>query len=374
IIHHNLFYRDKEAIRLWGRKEQPSDWGYAKFRDTRSMKYIIASNSFNEHDLALNISRTDTVLIFDNTYTTVKENLKLDSSVNYIDSVTIEDLLYELSADEEIKIPEVKNAIDPFKGNGRFAGRKNIHITEWGPYNFQYPTIRNTNPTDTTGVMHFEILGPKGKWKIISFKGVEDLSKRPDSLPSSITAKRIAAQRTNIEIVAEYIGPAFIDQFGNKIPAKKPHRFSFKKFFQPVPFVVKWFSFDSTNNPLITGNTKDFLSQLPIKTDTVNELSYAWWGGIKNGEKQYKQFLTIAEGSADILPGTYELGITWDDAVRVYVDDKLLINEWNPSKYKFDESPHKKVHMPLGGKHNFKVEHVELGGFATLSLSLRKIK
>jgi hypothetical protein len=59
--------------------------------------------------------------------------------------------------------------------------------------------------------------------------------------------------------------------------------------------------------------------------------------------------------------------------VRVYVDEKLVIDEWNPSKYKFDESPHRKIKLALGGNHNFRVEHVELGGFATLALKLKKI-
>lgn len=69
----------------------------------------------------------------------------------------------------------------------------------------------------------------------------------------------------------------------------------------------------------------------------------------------------------------YELGVTWDDAVRVYIDDKLLIDEWNPSKYSFDESPNRKIKIKLGGAHRFRVEHLELGGFATLSLKLKKL-
>ncbi|HEY0732322.1 MAG TPA: PA14 domain-containing protein, partial [Chitinophagaceae bacterium] len=107
-------------------------------------------------------------------------------------------------------------------------------------------------------------------------------------------------------------------------------------------------------------------------TDTLNKLDFAWWGGIKKDNVQHKQFLTVAEGTADVAPGNYELGVTWDDAVRVYVDGKIVLDEWNPSKYTFDESPHKKIRLKLGGRHRIKVEHVELGGFATLSLKLRK--
>ena len=71
--------------------------------------------------------------------------------------------------------------------------------------------------------------------------------------------------------------------------------------------------------------------------------------------------------------GTYELGITWDDAARVYLDGKIVIDEWNPSLYKFDESPHKSVKLQLDRKHFITVEHVELGGFATLSLKIKKL-
>ena len=71
--------------------------------------------------------------------------------------------------------------------------------------------------------------------------------------------------------------------------------------------------------------------------------------------------------------GDYELGLTWDDAVRVYVDGRLVVDEWDPKKYTFDESPHRTVKLKLGGRHRIRVEHAELGGFATLSLKLNRL-
>lgn len=44
-----------------------------------------------------------------------------------------------------------------------------------GFYNFQYPIIWNNNPTDS-GIMQFDVFGPKGTWKIISSKGLEKIS------------------------------------------------------------------------------------------------------------------------------------------------------------------------------------------------------
>ena len=37
------------------------------------------------------------------------------------------------------------------------------------------------------------------------------------------------------------------------------------------------------------------------------------------------------------------------------------MDEWNPSKYKFDESPNKRIKLSLEGKHNFRVEHMNWG-------------
>lgn len=367
-IDNNIFYRDKEAIRLWSRKEQPSDWGYAKYHDTRSVDYLIALNSFNQNPLVYNIVGTDSLKIFNNRYSTVGRISKMDSTATNIDSNAID--LVDVNA----KYPVVKNAINPFKGNAKFAGRKNIMVTEWGPYDFRYPIIWNTNPTDTSGTMKFDVLGPKGKWKLVSMKGVELDKMLADTFPNKFSAKKLSSAKNDIEIVAEYSGPSFTDQFGNTIPANTPYQFAFRKFFQPIDFTVKFYSFDSTNNPIKTVLTDILTKQEPFKTEKVNKLDYAWWGGIKAGDKQFTQFLTVAEGSADMDEGKYELSVTWDDAVRIYMDDELIVDEWVPSKYVFDESPNRKVQIAVSkGLHKFSVEHVELGGFATLSIKLKKL-
>ena len=128
------------------------------------------------------------------------------------------------------------------------------------------------------------------------------------------------------------------------------------------------------HDPISTGMIIPPTARLkPIKEEKTNKLDYAWWGGIKNNEGTYPQFVTSATGFATFEKGEYELGVTWDDAIRVYLDGKLIIDEWNPSKYTFDESPHKTIKLSLDGKHNFTVEHAEKGGFATLSLKIKKL-
>jgi parallel beta-helix repeat protein len=373
-IHHNIFYQNQEAIKLWGRKQQPADWGFSKNRDTRSRDYIITNNNFNGNPLVLNIGRTEKLNVFDNIYEGYTDLFKIDSGVKDFDTTLNDAIAQRYSMDTTELAPDVPSPQNPFKGAAALAGRKNILITEWGPCDFRSPIIWNTNPTDTSQVMKFDLLGPKGKWKIKSFKGVKDISAMSGEFPDVITATKLPGSGTDIFIRLEYTGSAITTPFGQSIAAGRPYTFSYKKFFQPVDFTVRWFSYDFTmHDPIKTGQIIPPNVRLrPIKTEQTSKLDYAWWGGIKTDQGEYKQFITSATGSADILPGTYELGVTWDDAVRVYVDGKLVINEWNPSLYKFDESPHKTVRLQLGGRHSFTVEHVELGGFATLSLSLKK--
>ena len=369
-ILYNLFSKDKEAIKLWSRKQQPTDWGYAKYRDTRSADYIIAMNSFNNNPVVLNIARTDSLKIFGNSYSDVEYKLKADSTVTNIDSTDGE------LVDIALVYPVVKNPIDPFAGNGKVAGRKNILITEWGPYDFRSPIIWNNNPTDTGDIMKFDLLGPKGKWAIKNFRGVQNFSISNGTFPSTISVQKISGDRTDIFIELEYTGELITNPFGEQVAAGKPFIFSFKKFFQPVEWEVLFYSLDTNSyNPIKSGKLFSLYEKKEvIKVDHVDRLDYAWWNGIKEKGIVHPQFITVASAKANIPAGEYELSVTWDDAVRIYMDEKLILDEWNPSKYKFDQSPNRHISLKISGQHIFRVEHLELGGFAALSLKLKPKK
>jgi parallel beta-helix repeat protein len=375
-IFNNVFIRDKEAIRLWAREKQPADWGYAQKRDTRSKGYAIVANSFNDNSIVYNLNRTDSIYLFNNAYSSSIETIfKTDSTVTAIDSVFQpywDDYFTDLPP---LKIPEIKNPSDPFKGMGIYNGRKNIRMTEWGPYDFRSPILWNTNPVDKGDTMHFEIEGPKGNWVMKQLRGVTLLSSNKGKVPGTLTALKKNSGTTDIFIELEYSGEKIITPLGKEIAKGKPYRFHFSKFFQPLDWEVLFYSMDTAYfNPLREeGLFSPTVKMAPFKTEHVNKLDYAWWGGIKT-DQTYRQFITIASTTTDIPPGNYELAVTWDDAVRIYLDEKLILDEWNPSKYSFDESPHKKVPLKITGKHYLRVEHLELGGFATLAVRVRRFE
>jgi len=230
-ITYNIFYVSKEAIRLWARNEQPADWGYVKYHDIKSRDYTIAFNNFNRCQIILNANHTERLSVFSNIYGEHEKLFNIDSTVVDLDTTINQELYDELSVDTTVSIPEVLNPNDPFKDGGKLAGRKNIMITEWGPYDFRSPIIWNSNPTDTNGLMKFDLLGPKGKWRIKSFKGISGISKMSGEFPASITAQKINTGKTGVLIELEYTGSSIITAFGETVIAGKPFRFYLKRAF-----------------------------------------------------------------------------------------------------------------------------------------------
>ncbi|HUM66423.1 MAG TPA: right-handed parallel beta-helix repeat-containing protein, partial [Chitinophagaceae bacterium] len=118
-INHNLFSKDKEAIRLWSRREQPADpiaigWGYAQHRDTRSRGYEIVSNSFNSNEVVFNITRSDSLHIFGNTIAGTETPFKIDTTVTRLDTTLYDDIMENASEDPEFSLPQVEKPLDAF--------------------------------------------------------------------------------------------------------------------------------------------------------------------------------------------------------------------------------------------------------------------
>jgi len=377
-IYMNSFEGNKEAIRLWANKTESSDWGYPKHRDTRSRSYEISDNLFDNNITTFNFSSTDTLKVASNKVTRTVNLLREDGTLKEFEFKNNDSITKVVMEGANIYWPdEVAKAGKRLTiPDTTYAGRENIRITEWGPYDFRSPIIWNTNPTDTSSIIKFDLVGPKGKWKIRSFKGIKNISVTQGIFPASISAEKIISNTTDIVIEVEYAGESVVTPFGETVAAGRPYTFSFRKYFLPINWNVSFYAMDTTvHNPVRTGRI--FLpgeQKIPVKTEQVRSLDYAWWGGIKAGDKQYPQFITMADAGIDVAKGMYEIGLTWDDAVRLYIDDKLVIDQWDPSKYTFDESPHQKIRVALGGKHRLRVEHLELGGFATLSLKIKPVE
>lgn len=358
----NSFTGDKTGIKLWSREKQPEDWQYAKLRNTESRNYWIAANRFTSNETAFDIMGTDTVVFSGNSKLMVNKNLHLGDRVDNIDT-SRDDTFLDIDYQKDERLTKIKASQLPERIVPK--EKKEMRITEWGPYDFRYPMLWLAT-IDSSGLYHFEVLGPNGKWDISSVAGFEISKKGADSFPSYIIAKAdTGMQYRNIDLT--YTGPSFINAFGKMQDSNTTHLFSYRQFQPLANWKVNWYKWDAKHDPSKNYETfTKLFDQSPIYSSVTNKIDYTWWGSIgKNLPAD--SFATVAISKMNLKEGNYSIGITADDYAKLYIDEKEVINAWDTSYTEYDENTHHRINIKLtGGEHTFKIIHAENKGLATL--------
>lgn len=249
----NEFRHDTIGLQLWARGEQPADWGYAQKRDVHSMGYDIRTNLFQSVKNPLRISASSQVAIndhnlfegFDKLLVTEKTNDKFyfvknkvlgaqgwqDAApfkgMNHLVSDKLPDFQLPTGQLEEWKPDPMPDALDVSLPANQLRGRSYILMHEWGPYDFQSPSIwlRRVEGDQYT----FLLLGPPtGNWKAVGGTGWSRLSQKTGAFPATIVAtKKEGELRVSLEL--EFIGEAFTDRFGRPNKRGKVFPFGFSQ-------------------------------------------------------------------------------------------------------------------------------------------------
>jgi alpha-L-fucosidase len=89
------------------------------------------------------------------------------------------------------------------------------------------------------------------------------------------------------------------------------------------------------------------------------------YGSILQGFPQ-ENWGVEATGSVDLPPGEYSIRTISDDAVRVWVDDQLVIDHWDPHESRVDYAP------LAPGLHNLRIQYLQVGGWTELRFEIIK--
>jgi nitrous oxidase accessory protein NosD len=422
-INHNLFFHENTAINLWQNPIADANWAYPKHHDTVSRDYQIAGNVF-DGTTGPAISVKDTIRtmvggnLFKNCYSALKQSGENTGSqfvlggvdrgelptatispsgrpvsgtsddvraylkrfdIPWVPFVNVEELLKlkrKLSYAEQrvvdggLSISVDKKHIDPFIKKGALRGQRYILVDQWGPYDFRSPilTPRETVAGGPVGVTRrrFEILGPSGRWRVVSKSGAISLSKPTGTVPGFVDVDFPAKQAAHTDITLEYIGAATTDYRGIVTPAGKPVAFGYHRFFAPIDWDVKFFKWDDTNDPRTKpAEFAALIAGQPVKELHRDKLDFA--GGTFDPAVGADHFATICNGSFTVPSGKYMLELTTDDGARVWVDGKPVIrNAW---KYQGPTLYEAKL-MLDGKRHTIRVEHFQIDGYAALKVDL----
>lgn len=391
-IEYNSFTENGVGIQLFERLTQPGDWGYANKRDIKSHDYDIRHNVFYNDSIPLKISHSTKVAVNDDNYFTgFKKLVQIDAPNEqfYLVKNTINGTanLGDAPTDTPIK-NRMKSGVDaarPQAANTNFGkqfdplplpdaripstlpgDRSLMRINEWGPYNFEYPSV--WLDTIDANEYHFTLLAPPGDWKVKRAEGYY----HTEIVKTNQLIKLLANKDTKAEFLLlelEFVGNQEITtQLGEAVPAGKPMLVRFTRSEKPLDWQVRWYAYTDATDPLKNYPAFQQLQQQPpLHTAQVKNLAYVWWN--KPAETvPTDRFATFATTEFTIAKGKYKLLLTSDDGVKLYLDGKLVVDRWNVHESLVDE-----YEVELNGKHTIMIEHFDAAGFANLELHLEKI-
>ena len=371
-IRANLFENDTTGIRLWQRDEQPADWGYAQARDTRSRDYLVAANQFVGVTKPISIEKTGPGQLVNNEFYRsplpasglgdnweVKDNfiatrVRPDSVID-LETLNLSDLPAPLLHAQDVKLPL-----------GHPKGRRYILVNEWGPYNFEYPSVWLRDIKEDEYI--FLLLGPTGNWKAKDGSGFLSIVPKTGTFPATVRARR-AADSQDLSLEFEFIGEAFTDQFGRENRRGNGYLFPFYRFEPMVEWDVKWYAYDEVTDPITQYEAFQGLKKKrPLAGEQVKTLGYRWWGA-PHEKVPADRFATFASTKLTVLPGKYRFTFTSDDGLRVYLDGKRIIDHWDIHEATIDT-----IDLDLEGEHVLEVENFEGGGMGSLDFHMEKVR
>jgi parallel beta-helix repeat protein len=303
VIANNRFDRDSTAIRLWADSIESSDWGYPKHHDTRSRDYRIGGNEFAGNRTKLHLRNTTGV-----------------DTLAVISRPLPPPLLAGL-----------RRPSPPFADRDRSA----IIVDEWGPYDWESPKLW---PVDSTRAVPLRLvtLGPAGRWRLVSLRGVTTLSRAAGRIGDTIAVTPFRDSPADWEMMLESGGT----------------RFSYGRFEPRIDWSVR---FLDSSGVVIPAATLRVLPRLDLMWSRPPAgyvfLSHSHWS-------------LQATGSVMLQPGTYSLRTISDDAVRVWIDGRLAIDAWTAHESQVDYAP------LTAGKHDLRVEYRQVDGWVELRLDI----
>ena len=373
----NTFRGDQTAIRLWQNATQDPNFGYAKYRNTRSREYHIANNDFQNHRTAIDLRQTVRVTLTNNRFSSVETPiLRAGETSGLIDnSASTEPNRVGDALQGANRLPRGMEAAIPAHVK---RGRQTIIVDEWGPYDWKSPKLWPVLPPDGTlpfkrrpsatgefdGPVKLNVLGPQGTWKLVFVRGAS-ITPTQGKVGDVISVTPNPGRVTDYQIELAYTGAEVTSPRGVLTPAGRAYTFTYSKFFAPVDWTIKVFEYPESIFRDPGGATRAKLDpQGPVKTIKADRIDFLSGGAIQDGLPP-DRFAFVAEGTVTLPRGAYTLQLISDDGARVWVDDRLVLDAWAPHESRVDEV------AISGGTRRLKVEYYEVSGWAEIRLDIQ---
>jgi parallel beta-helix repeat protein len=347
----NRFDGDTTVISLWANPTQPEGWEYPKHRDTRSRDHVVADNVFAA---ALTVWRLENSTGHEITgNTTLAEIPSEPCSPRTLLGAAYDSLAPSLPG----VLPEIPDA--PRAELDRSA----IVVDEWGPYDGRSPKLW---PVDTSrDTVRLRVLGPEGNWRLTDRRGVEALSAESGRIGDTLTVTPRGDSLSVWAVHLEYVGGPTRSPRGEDRPRGQAVPFSFERFEPLEEWDVRFFAWsDSLADPEQRPDAfESLMAGEPLLSRREDRLDYYWFRPTIDGLPQERWALE-AVTSVTLPQGDYSLRTISDDAVRVWIDGRLLIDHWTPHESQVDYA------RLSSGEHEIRVRYYQLEGWSELRVDV----
>lgn len=349
-IVHNRFVGDSTGIRLWADSIQPSDWGYPKFRDTRSRDYVVTDNSFEGNRRRLQLANTN--------------NLRDERNDSLATTGRACDRIPEVPAAYHALVPQLPGIVReiPRQAVPR-RHRSAIIVDEWGPYDYRYPKLWPAGDSTRSPVLRLGVHGPAGRWRLVERRGVSAISATSGRMGDTIRVTPHPDSSGMWWVEMEYVGEATRSPRGATTAAGEPVRFRYERWEPRVDWSLRaWAWSDSTTDPRLGDAAwQRMTSAAPLLVRQFPRLDFMWYRPLI-AELPQARFAAEAEGRVTLPPGEYSLRTLSDDGVRVWVDGRLVIDNWTLHGTEANYAAF------TGGMHDIRVRWFQVDGWAELRL------
>lgn len=231
-------------------------------------------------------------------------------------------------------------------------GKNNIVITEWGPYDpsRRFWSARHFNQGDEAVV---QVVAPNLPFGVHVASGEVDVSPQTGVAPELIKIRRTQDE-----------------------PGVTPYQIRVSTVFDMSEFAgiligtnwdVDFYRWSEDMSPLDGDDAwQRIIAADPVHRETVGKLGYSWGARSPTKKLPSDYFAVVAKTTLKLPKGRWRVRTISDDGIRVYIDDKRVIDNWTWHIPTEDTA----VFDSSGQEHAIRVEYFEITGFAQLQLFL----
>jgi len=163
-------------------------------------------------------------------------------------------------------------------------------------------------------------------------------------------------------LTLEYVGGATVSPRGVRRAAGVPVRFSWRWVEPAATWTQRVFAWDEATDPRTHPEAfAALLRGAPLLVREAPRLDW-FWARPRDPAIPARRLAMEAEATVTLPPGTHALRVLSDDAVRVWVDDALVVDDWVPHETAVRTAP------VSGGAHRVRVQYLQVEGWVELRL------